>query len=61
MDNHTTRPAPLGSINTMPSGLHPVGSNTPSAKSESGHPLLKIALWVAMGVVLVLVVRQILR
>ena len=61
MDNNTTIPSLLGAVNTMPSGLGPINSSYRKPATQTGNPLLKIALWLALGAVLVYAVRHFVR
>ena len=61
MDNNTTIPSLLGAANTIPSGLGPVGSSHRKPEPQTVNPLLKTALWLALGAVVVYVVRHFVR
>ena len=62
MDNNTTIPSLLGAANTIPSGLGPVGSSYRKPEPQQAvNPLLKIALWLALGAVVVYAVRHFVR
>jgi hypothetical protein len=61
MDNNTTIPSLLGAVNTIPSGLGPISSSRRKPDAEPGNPLLRIALWLALGAVLVMAVRHFTR
>ena len=61
MENDTTIPSLLGAINTIPSGLGPMASNRSKPRPEPGVSLIKIAVLMVLGTLLVVAVRYFTR